>query len=148
MPEKLLPGLTAEHFAHPLDRVGMRNLLSQLDRSETIPNQVLKVQTETEEEFYVLKLADNTKLGPQQGAPIYRGVVETSEILGAPLPHVFLDTSPQINAYTLGGSSPSIVLTSALIDAFPEDELVPAALSSPTGMICGKLGMFCPQFSY
>lgn len=123
MAHKLRQGLLAEHFSHPLDKLGMQRLLGSLLKSDTLKSQVEKLQTETEQEFYLWNLADNTKLSEIQGGSVYRLVQAVSEILGIPTPNVFLDNSAEINAYTLGGENPTIVLTSALLDAFPEDVL-------------------------
>ncbi len=122
MVQKLV-GLTGDHFAHPLDRSGMQSLMNRLVKSDMTKNQFENLEARAEEEFYLLNLADNTRLSDSQGGSLYRLVREISEILSTPVPNVFLDTSPEINAYALGGTNPSIVLTSALIDTFPEPAL-------------------------
>lgn len=120
MTYKLREGLSIEHFAHPLDRFGMQKLINQLNKSTIAKNQIEKLQVDAEEEFYIFNLADNTKLSESQGGSVYRLVQEVSETLGVAVPHVFLDTSPEINAYALGGTNPAIVLTSAIVDSFPK----------------------------
>jgi Zn-dependent protease with chaperone function len=119
MAQQLRTGLTPEHFAHPLDKGGMQRLQNRLLTSELLKEQLEKFQADAEEEFYLLNLADNTKLSEAQGGSLYRLVQEVAETLRAQTPHVFLDTAPTPNAYALGGTNPSIVLTSALIDTFP-----------------------------
>lgn len=123
MPQKLKQGLLAEHFSHPLDKLGMQRILERLLKSEALKSQLEKLQTEVEEEFYLWNLADNTKLSYTQGGSVYKLVQEVSVVLGIKTPYVFLDTSAEINAYVLGGENPSIVLTSALLDASSEDIL-------------------------
>ena len=123
MAQKLRQGLLAEHFSHPLDKRGMQSLLEHLPKSKTLKSQLEKLQTEVVEEFYIWNLADNTKLSYTQGGSVYKLVQEVSVVLGIQTPHVFLDTSAEINAYVLGGENPTIVLTSALLDAFSEDVL-------------------------
>lgn len=120
MTHKLREGLSVEHVAHPMDRFGMQKLINQLSKSTVTKNQIENLQTDAEEEFYIFNLADNTKLSESQGGSVYRLVQEVSEILGVSVPHVFLDTTPEINAYALGGTNPAIVLTSAIVDSFPE----------------------------
>ncbi len=122
MAEKLKQGLSSEHFAHPLDRSGMQRLMDHLTNS-VAKNQVEKLQADAEEEFYLFNLADNTRLSESQGGSVYGLVQEIAGILGMPGPDVFLDTTPQINAYALSGMNPTIVLTSTLIDTFPEPAL-------------------------
>jgi Zn-dependent protease with chaperone function len=122
MVQKLKKGLSSEHFVHPLDKSGMQRLMDRLAQSG-VKGQIEKLQVAAEEEFYILNLADNTRLNESQGRSVYRLVQEAAEILGVQVPHVFLDTSPDINAYALGGENPTIVLTSALVDSFPEASL-------------------------
>jgi len=123
MAKKLREGLSGEHFAHPLDRLGMQRLVDRLTRSEVTKTRIEKLQADSEEEFYLLNLADNTRLSESQGGSVYRLVREVAEVLGALVPQVFLDTSAEINACALGGTNPSIILTSALVDTFPERAL-------------------------
>lgn len=123
MAKKLLEGFSREHFAHPYDTSGMHRLMEKLSKSHITAVQIEKMQTQAEDEFYLLNLADNTKLSEKQGGSIYLLVKEVANILSCPIPHVFLDTNPYVNAYALGGENPSIVLTSALIDFFPESTL-------------------------
>ena len=129
MAQKLTQGLLSEHFSHPLDRRGMQWLLDRIPSLDRISNtgnlksQLNEWQIEVEDEFYLWNLADNTKLSEMQGGSVYRLVQEVSEILGVLTPHVFLDTSAEINAYVLGEENPTLVLTSALLDAFPDNVL-------------------------
>lgn len=123
MAKTLRPGLTGEYFAHPLDRSGMQWLMNRLATSETARNQFESLQVDAEDQFYLLNLADNTRLSEFQGGSVFRLVQEIAEILNMPIPHVFLNTTSEINACALGGKNPSIVLTSALVDSFPEPAL-------------------------
>jgi Zn-dependent protease with chaperone function len=123
MVKKFPFGLSSEHFAHPLDRAGIQRLMDRIAKLEISKNLFEKLQAEAEEEFYLLYLADNTKLSELQGSSVYRLVQEIAEIFHIPVPNVFLDTTPEVNAYALGGANPSIVLTSALVDIFPEPAL-------------------------
>lgn len=137
MPQKLRQGLTAEHFAHPLDRAGEQRLIDRLTSLGIIKNQIDKLQSELEEEFYLVNLADNTKLSESQGGSVYRLVREVSETLGIPTPNVFVDCAAEFKAYALGGKNSSVVFTSGLIDAFPEPELRAVIAHELGHIICG-----------
>lgn len=136
MATKLKPGLTGQHFAHPLDLAGMRRLMDRLAKSELIKNRIEKLQSDAEEEFYLLNLADNTKLTEVQGGSVYRIVQQVADIFCIQVPNVFLDTKPEINAYALGGANSSIVLTSALVDNFSELALRAAIAHEIGHIIC------------
>ena len=123
MVQKLRHGLSGEQFAHPLDRAGIQRLTDLMAKSKVTKNLTENMHAEAEEQFYLLNLADNTKLSELQGSSVYRLVQEIAEILDTPIPSVFLDTTSEVNAYALGGTNHSIVLTSALVDTFPEPAL-------------------------
>ncbi|MBO0699961.1 MAG: M48 family metalloprotease, partial [Zavarzinella sp.] len=122
MPEKLKPGLTAEHVMHPLDRQGLQAVV---DKAAGLMGRSVfdRLMREADEDFYLLNLADNTQLGPTQGASVYRLVEEVAGTLGIPTPHVFLDTSPDLKPRTMGGAHATLVLPSALVDALQDGPL-------------------------
>jgi len=122
VPEKLKPGLTAEHVMHPLDRQGLQAVV---DKAAGLMGRSVfdRLMREADEDFFLLNLADNTKLGPTQGGSIYRLVEDVAGTLGIPTPHVFLDTSPDFKARTMGGTHASLVLPSALVDALQDGPL-------------------------
>jgi Zn-dependent protease with chaperone function len=135
MVQKLHPGLSGEHFAHPLDRSGMQNLMGYLAKS-VAKNLIEQFQDDTEEEFYLFNLADNTRLSESQGGSVYRHVPELADIFGIPTPHLFLDTNPELKTYALGGSNPTVVLSSGLVDTFPESLLRVAVAHELGHIIC------------
>ena len=136
MPEKLKPGLTAEHVIHPLDRQGLQAVV---DKAAGLLGRSMfdRLMREADEDFYLLNLADNTKLGPAQGASVYALVADVADTLGLPTPHVFLDTSPEFKARTMGGAHASLVLPSGLLDAL-DDGPLRAVIGHELGYIlCG-----------
>jgi Zn-dependent protease with chaperone function len=136
VPEKLKPGLTTEHVMHPLDRQGLQAVV---DKAAGLMGRTVfdRLMREADEDFYLLNLADNTKLSPTQGASVYRLVEDVAGTLGLPTPHVFLDTSPAFKPRTMGGANASIVLPSALVDAMP-DEPLRAVVGHELGyIVCG-----------
>src|SRR5262249_28190932 len=122
MPEKLKPGLTAEHVMHPLDRAGLQAVVEKAAglMGRTVFDRLMR---EAEEDFYLLNLADNTRLGPTQGQTLFRLVEDIAGTLGWPSPHVFLDTSSNYRPRTMGGANACLVLPSALVDAMPDGPL-------------------------
>jgi Zn-dependent protease with chaperone function len=122
VPEKLKPGLTAEHVMHPLDRQGLQAVV---DKAAGLMGRSVfeRLMREADEDFYLLNLADNTQLGPTQGTSVYLLVQDVAGTLGIPTPHVFLDTSPDFKPRTMGGAHASLVLPSALVDALQDGPL-------------------------
>ncbi len=136
MTQKLKPGLTAKHVMHPLDRAGLQSVMGS---AAGVLGRGLfdRLMKEAEEDFYLLNLADNTKLGPNQGGSVYRLVVAVAETLNMPTPHVFLDTSVGLKPRTLGGEHACLVLPSALIDSLPESALRAVIAHELGYILCG-----------
>jgi Zn-dependent protease with chaperone function len=136
VPEKLKPGLTAEHVMHPLDRQGLQAVV---DKAAGLMGRSVfdRLMREADEDFYLVNLADNTKLGPTQGGSIYRLVEEVAGTLGLPTPHVFLDTSPAFKPRTMGGANASLVLPSALLDSLSDGPLRAVVGHELGYIVCG-----------
>ncbi len=122
MVSPLRPGLRGEYFIHPLDRAGMQDLLNRLTAALSWA-QIHRFIREAEEEFFLINLADNTRLTETQGGSLYRLVSDVAGTLGMPTPHVFLDTSINLAPKTLGGDRAGIVLPSAVVDRLAERPL-------------------------
>jgi len=112
MAVKLRRGLEGTHFVHPLDRGGMRALVDRISASPA-RTQLDRLAREAEEEFYLLNLADNTRLSEAQGGSVHRLVASVAGVLGMPVPHVFLDSSPALRPRALGREKACLVLPSA-----------------------------------
>ena len=123
MAKKLRSGLGYKHFAHPYDIAGIHSLLEYVNQNELAKNNLIKIQHDAEDEFYLLNVADNLKLSETQGTSLYCKVESIAEILSIETPNVFLDNNPVLNAYVLGGANPSIALNSALIEQMSDDML-------------------------
>lgn len=64
------------------------------------------------------------KVGPRQFPRIHQIAEECASVLGVPVPTLYVANNPFLNAYTFGTDEDAmIVLHSALIDHFEEDEL-------------------------
>jgi Zn-dependent protease with chaperone function len=136
MPEKLKPGLTAEHVMHPLDRAGLQAVVEKA--AGLMGRSVFdRLMREAEEDFYLLNLADNTRLGPTQGQTLFRLVEDVAGTLGLPTPHVFLDTSSGYKPRTMGGANACLVLPSALVDAMPDGPLRSVIAHELGYILCG-----------
>lgn len=120
MIDRLKPGLKRQHFAHPLDLSGMQGLLEKIARTRFIEQELAKLQHDVEDEFYLVNLADNAKLGEKQGAPLHRLACGVADRLGVPAPTVFLDRTSEVRSTALSGAKPFLSFTSGLVDSFPE----------------------------
>ncbi len=68
-------------------------------------------------------LGNAVRVGPDQYPEIHAIVEECSQILSIEPPEVFIKHSPYFNAATFGVEKPFIILHSALVDGFDQDEL-------------------------
>jgi Zn-dependent protease with chaperone function len=136
MVQPLKSGLSAQHVMHPLDRAGLQAVVSKT-AGLLGGGLFTRLMKEAEDDFYLVNLSDNTKLGPNQGASLYRLVADVAGTLGMPTPHVFLDTAAGFKPRTLGGESACLVLPSGLVDALPEDLLRVAVAHELGYILCG-----------
>jgi Zn-dependent protease with chaperone function len=123
--------LDASQFQHPLDK----QLTSMVQRMPfyNIAEQGLRNMFPLVEQAVRLELLSSCiKVSPEQLPDIYDLLLEACEILNLPktsIPELYVQSSPQANAYTLalqpkGTKSPSVVvITSALVDRCTLPEL-------------------------
>ena len=72
------PDLSYEAFQHPLDR----QAITGLKRVKGLDKALSKIsEWFSEKSFRLNSLSNNVRLGPNQGASIYRKFVEAAEIL-------------------------------------------------------------------
>jgi Zn-dependent protease with chaperone function len=136
MPQKLAPGLSGKHFMHPFDRSSMQAVLERITGS-LVHGQIEKLMKEAEEEFYLLNLADNTRLDRSQGATLYRLVEEAAGVFSMPTPHVFFDTAPAVQPRTVGGAKACLILPSALVSDLSEAQLRVVIAHELGHILCG-----------
>ncbi|KAL3909256.1 MAG: hypothetical protein SGARI_002692 [Bacillariaceae sp.] len=124
-----IPSLQASQFRHPLDkeltstvqRLPFYNLADEgLRNTFPLVEQTVKLDL----------LSSSVKISPSQFPEVYDILLEACDILNLPkdsVPELYLQSSPQANAYTLalqGKKAPSvIVITSALVDRCTLPEL-------------------------
>ena len=136
MPFKLAPGLSGKHFMHPLDRSSMQAVLERITGS-LVRGQIEKLMKEAEEEFFLLNLADNTRLDHSQGGSLYRLVEEAAGIFSMSTPYVFLDNTPSIQPRTVGGAKACLILPSTLVADLSEAQLRVVIAHELGHILCG-----------
>jgi Zn-dependent protease with chaperone function len=136
LPQKLAPGLSGKHFMHPLDRSSMQAVIERVTGS-LVRGQIERLMKEAEEEFYLLNLADNTRLDESQGGSLYRLVVEAAQVFSMSVPHVFLDTTPAVQPRTIGGAKACLILPSAAVSDLSESQLRAVIAHELGHILCG-----------
>jgi Zn-dependent protease with chaperone function len=136
MPQKLAPGLSGKHFMHPLDRTSLQAVIERITGS-LVRGQIEKLMKEAEEEFFLLNLADNTRLDESQGGSLYRLVVEAAEVFSMPVPHVFLDTTPSVQPRTVGGAKACLIIPSTAVSDLSDSQLRVVIAHELGHILCG-----------
>jgi Zn-dependent protease with chaperone function len=115
------PGLDVDSFISPRDRAALANLqklplLSPLVKkfNELAIDRVL----------YVQNSAESVRCGPRQFPTLHRLLQEACDILEAPEPELYLQYDGTYNSYTAGVNRTFIILHSALLEDFTDDELL------------------------
>lgn len=89
--------------------------------------------------FRLQSMGDDVRVTQNSCKSIYDKVALCSKILNMPIPDVFINQSPVVNAFTTGTASPMIQIYSGLIDFFDDDELL-AVIAHEMGHIkCGHV---------
>ncbi|BCM90256.1 protease HtpX [Abditibacteriota bacterium] len=115
-----LPYLSHEAFVAPADKIALQNL----QKMPVLPLLMRKFNEVSMDQFwYVQNTANSVRCGPKQFHTIYDMMCEACEILSVPEPELYVSYSPEYNAYTAGMNRTFIVLHSALINDFSDDEL-------------------------
>lgn len=116
-----LTGISAEAFVSPRDRAA----LTSLEQMPLLPQLIRKFnEVAGDRVAYVQNSAASVRCGPRQLPTLYRLMQEGAEILDVPEPEIYLQRDPVENAYTAGVSRTFIVLSSALVENFSNDELL------------------------
>jgi Zn-dependent protease with chaperone function/RNA polymerase subunit RPABC4/transcription elongation factor Spt4 len=63
------------------------------------------------------------RTGPKNFSSLYSLMVRCCEILSCPIPELYIDSSPDLSAFTMGHRKTHIVLTRGLIDLMTADEI-------------------------
>lgn len=131
---KLLP----QDFIHPDDQTALSNLQSLPLFSECLK---MFMKLGWEQFFHGTNMANKIRLGPDQLPEIYRYLPPICDRLGIQEPELYLEMSPQPNAYTYGDTRTFVTLTSGLLEYLEEDE-IQAVIAHECGHI------FCQHVLY
>jgi Zn-dependent protease with chaperone function len=113
------PGLSSVVFEHPTDRTA----LAALRRTPGLDWIFRKFNEYGGDRAGRLHcLSDMVRVDAHQCASLHHMLVECCEVLDMPVPQLYVDQSPVVNAHTFGVDSPVIVVYSGLLELLDEDE--------------------------
>jgi len=125
-------------FAHPADR----RATSAFEQLPLFPELMKRIsQFSIEERFRAHHMYNSVKVGSCQLPSIYRMVDNVARRLGIDPPATYVTRHGEVNAFAFGKHTPSIILTSELIDLMSEREL--------QGVIAHEMGhILCQHMLY
>lgn len=120
--KKILSGLKANHFRHPLD-LQATSTLRQLPGLDVIIRMALGPIAE--QVFYVENLSTSVLVGEQQLPDLHNLLLEACKILDLEPPQLYIRQHPVPNAYTFAmrGKQPFVVIHTSLIDLLAPNEV-------------------------
>ncbi|WP_017323976.1 M48 family metallopeptidase [Synechococcus sp. PCC 7336] len=137
---KILSGLTADRFRHPIDEQATRSL-------QQLPGLGLLIQTlmapAAEQIFYLDNIASSLQVGPKQLPDLFRLLLDACHILDIEPPQLYVKQNPSPNAYTFAmqGKQPFIVVHTSLLDLLEPLE-VQAVLAHELGHLKCNHGVY------
>ncbi len=119
---RTFPGLSHLAFQHPLDR----QALDALEKVPLLPQVTRKFFEFYQERFIrVAQVSSSLHVTPRQFPTLFKQYERLGEVLDLEkLPSLFLQTTPQINAFAMGVEDTYVVVTTGLIQLLSEDEVV------------------------
>jgi Zn-dependent protease with chaperone function len=115
------PFLSCEAFVSDADRAALANL----QRLPLLPVLLRKFnEFAIDRVFYVQNTAEAVRCGPRQFSTLYNVMREAADILHVPEPELYVRYDPAYNAYTAGVNRTFILVHSALMEAFTDEELL------------------------
>ena len=118
-------------YMHESDKVALQ-ALKAIPGFTPLLKAYMKVWSE--QQFRIQNMATNIRINEKQMPKYYNMLFPICEKLGIEVPELYLELNVKPNAYTSGDTKPFIVLTSGLLDMFPE-ELIPTILAHECGHI-------------
>lgn len=120
--KRIFPNLNPSNFQHPLDV----SATASMSKVPLLPTMINWLSSRSLEQIIRQRNLENTiRLGKNQGGSIYEAFEYACHILDIKeIPELFVQNQPFFNAYATGTEKHSIVLTSSLIDALDEDEIL------------------------
>ena len=122
MPRTAFPDISPSAWEHPADRATL-SILRQIPGFD----QVLKVLSgfTSERSLRLIFLGSSLKVTPLQLPKVHALLQEAASILDvSPVPELFISNDPRMNARAIGMEKPFLVLHSALLDRFSDEELL------------------------
>mmetsp|Transcript_10159 Transcript_10159/g.16715 ORF Transcript_10159/g.16715 Transcript_10159/m.16715 type:complete len:307 (+) Transcript_10159:159-1079(+) len=126
---KILKGIDASQFRHPLDR-DLTNFFSNAPLSNVATSAIQRSLSIVEQGVRLDLLSSSVKVSPNQMPELHESIQEAASILDmGVVPELYVQSSPQANAYTLAlqnqdKNKPAIVVvTSALLDRCSDEEV-------------------------
>lgn len=120
--KKVLTGLKADHFRHPLD-LEATSTLRQFSGFDVLLRTVLGPVAERV--FYLDNISSSVLVGERQLPEIHKLLLEACQILDLELPQLYVRQHPVPNAYTFAmrGKQPFIVMHTSLMDLLTPAEI-------------------------
>lgn len=123
--------IDSKFYVHPSDRAALKAL-------KAIPGfqQLMKffMSIWNEKLFKIENMSSNLRVNDSQMKKYYDMLPPICEKLGIEIPDLYIKMDVQPNAYTYGDTKPFIVLTSGLLERFPDD-LVSTVIAHECGHI-------------
>ena len=121
-PKKVLSGLKADHFRHPLDLQATATL-RQLPGLDMFIRMALGPIAE--QVFYLENISASVLVGEQQLPQLHTLLQEACQVLDLEAPQLYIRQHPVPNAYTFAmrGKQPFIVVHTSLIDLLTPQEV-------------------------
>lgn len=116
-----LPGLSPRAYEHPADRGALAVLRAVPGVADALKALAGAFPERGE---YLLTMASCIRVGPTQYPTIEAFRRETAAIIDLdPVPEVFIQQSPEVNAYAIGIDQPFVVLTTGLVELMDPEAL-------------------------
>ena len=116
-----LPGLDAAELAHPWDREALEKLQT-IPYADRLLSTVMGSTVDKLARFQLL--AGALQVSERQAPRLLSLYMEAAGRLDIDPPPLFISQSPALNAYAMGAGEPLIVVTTGLLDAMEEREIV------------------------
>lgn len=121
MSRQHFPYISSEAFVSETDKAALRNL----QRMPLLPVLVRKFnEFAVDRIFYAQNSAESVRCGPEQFPTLHAMLREACATLDIPEPELYVQYSHAYNAYTAGVNRTFIVLHSALVEDFTDEELL------------------------
>lgn len=116
-----LHDLAVDAFVSPMDQKALANL----QRLPLLPLLIRKFnEMAVDDMWYAMNSSETVRCGPRQFRTLYGLMREACDILHVPEPELYLRYDSRVNAMTAGVGRPFVVIHSALIDGFTDEEIL------------------------